>query len=33
VYVDDNYILFSIYTYVDEDGNNEGYGYILNIKK
>ena len=27
----DNYLMFSIFTYADEDGNNEGYGYIIDI--
>ena len=32
VYLDKNYLMFSIFTYVDEDGNNEGYGYFINLK-
>ena len=31
VFFDKDYLLFSIFTYVDEDGNNEGNGYILNL--
>ncbi len=31
VFLDKDYLLFSIFTYVDEDGNNEGNGYILNL--
>ncbi|RKR84485.1 hypothetical protein BDD43_4724 [Mucilaginibacter gracilis] len=31
VFIDKDYLLFSIFTYVDEDGNNEGNGYILNL--
>jgi hypothetical protein len=31
VLLDKDYLLFSIFTYVDEDGNNEGNGYLLNL--
>jgi hypothetical protein len=31
VLLDKEYLLFSIFTYVDEDGNNEGNGYIINL--
>jgi len=31
VFLDKDYLLFSIFTYVDEDGNNEGNGYMLNL--
>jgi len=26
----DGYLMFSLFTYSDEDGNNEGYGYVIN---
>ncbi|WP_342648639.1 hypothetical protein [Mucilaginibacter sp. CSA2-8R] len=32
VFYDNDALLFSIFTYVDEDGNNEGNGYFINLK-
>jgi hypothetical protein len=32
VLIDDEYLSFSTYSYVDEDGNNEGNGYIIDLK-
>ncbi len=31
VLCENGYLMFSIFTYTDEDGNNEGYGYVINI--
>lgn len=31
VFCDKDYLLFSIFTYTDEDGNNEGNGYVINL--
>jgi len=31
VFLDNDYLAFSIFTYTDEDGNNQGNGYILNL--
>jgi len=31
VFLDKDYLLFSIFTYTDEDGNNQGNGYLLNL--
>jgi len=30
--IDQDYLLFVAYTYFDEDGNNEGNAYIVNLQ-
>ena len=31
VFIGENHLLFSIFTYADEDGNNEGFGYTIDL--
>jgi len=31
VWINQNYLAFSIFTYSDEDGNNEGQGYVIDL--